>query len=100
MATGHLNTDGLARMARRVAEEVAGPGVFADVAVEPTLDSLDRETHTFTFLVTPEAVGRPLGDIRLRLGRGLWDAMLADGEVPPPAIRLFGREGWDRLRRA
>lgn len=93
-------TGSLERMARDVAEEVAGPGVFADVAVEPAVDSLDRATHLFTFLVTPEAAARPLGEARLRLGMGLRDRLLARGRETPPLIRVLDREDWARFRRA
>jgi hypothetical protein len=85
------------RLARTVADDVAGEGSIEKIKVEEDYDFPgDQPVYRFIFLVDASRSSKPLGLLRIPLLQKLRDDLLARNDPHYPTIKLLDRADWER----
>jgi hypothetical protein len=86
----------LQRLGREAAEHVAGADAVEQMEVAPAPDWDDTPSYLFTCLINPDRAKATPGEILIRTGIRLRDALIARGDEHNPMIRLLDRADWEQ----
>jgi hypothetical protein len=91
----------LERIARDAADQIAGAGAVANVAVEPGLNSLDEPVYRFSFIMNDgHALSERPGLVLIRLGQTVRDALADRGDPTRPEVQMISQADWDKYAHA
>lgn len=90
----------LEQIGHDAAAEVAGAENVGAVEAVEGVDWADGPSYFFVFMIDKNKDGLRPGELKMRLGLRLRDALIAQGDFKFPYIRILPREAWAKRGRA